>query len=772
MGHYAYVGDDPETVSGINSKLGTAASDMDGSQQRLIGHASGITSAWPDEGGQRASSEVDKLADLSHMVSVAMTTAKSALNTYRGKLVTERGTVDTLNSQYNTAVTTRDNLINTAYYPGKPTDVSESQVSTANSDFNTEKSRLDGLYGELETRVKTAATTAKNGLSEVNGVFGDTSGGIPAAVGKYMDGQLPILHDQNMIDYAKDAAKLTELGTMDPDALKKLAEKYGIYADDPMFAKTFLEEMGPDGLLWFTANLSKWSGDTTPEDLQDLAGGLQGMMGIILAAGTNMDSTTHVSQDWVNQLKKEGREKIDFGSYSYQPYGYQVLGVLMHRGAYSDGFLKDIGNDMYDFEKETKGGIWTANQPAGAMYSGYQLDMINDGNAGFDPMIGFMSALDRNASAAKEFFGQGDPSADNSLVDYFLTQRQWPKDSIPGGPPYTDGHDEPLSGTDLMGGALKGATTVDPDQKGADIMEGVVHSIATQDRPDDKHFKDFDYIPDDMRDSVGDMVRFYIGDVNAAYQAGLIPEGDPGAWDNPALPGKEGFHALFNSHDLTVVLGDAAKDEDAYTTIHDGQVAYTAAALKADATTPGLSVLEKRESIDSTANTAGNIFGALEYGHGTGIATEAQDLDDAANSKVDTYGKVGSFVFGELAGKIPGPVGTVVNEGGSAYIDALVQGSQQDTSGKAAYDIGQSYGHGRDVVQGLVYDSINRYDLFTDGQQPPASILDSDGHVDPDKDATAYSNWAARQGKGAYAPIGDADESFTTGVSAAERELG
>lgn len=778
----AYPKDDPATISDLGSRLTTQASTLRGAQQRLIGHRAGIEGAWRDSAGSRAATEVGTVADLVHAGDTACTSAASALGTYRSALETARTEIDALRRRHQAAVTARSDHIR--QYAGRlPPDDRAAVVQEADATLATAEANLQAEYDAVMQDVTRAATTAAGTISELSRAIGAVPGSADpqAAVAARMDATLTSLHQQAMQTKANEAADLADMVPfLSQEEAARLAE-YSKYADDPAFATTFQQRLGPDGLLYLTAALTKMAtGDDPPSEHERNAGRIQQLLASTLATATNPDNEPHLDAAWIKELKEQGRERVDFGSYSYQPYGYQLLGVLLKHGDYSSEFLNDVGGDMLDFERghEDGAGIWMTNQPSGAMYWGFHLDLI-DGSGGFDPMVGLMKGLAGNPEASKEFFG-GNPGAADSRLDYLLTDRPWMPD-----PPYgeapPDG-DRQSPGTDYLGRALDGATTDPPrDATSATIMEAVVHHLGDDAETRDGVVEETDLAPPNMRDSLGHMLSTYIGDVNATFDPSLDRTGD---WDDPALPGTEPPHAAFSRFELMRVLADTSKDPGAYTQLYDTQRVYTALALDAAATDGNplnpnsigrdAVVEDRREAVGATAARSASVFGALDFGHNLGVEQTNEDADEATNEQLERNGAAASFVLGQVLDKVPVPG---LGEGADAYINALVENSKVDSTGKTNYAIGQTYGNSQNLVTSLVHDTLYRNDIYETTQAPPASLRDAQGNLVPeplltDAQRADYNQWVqSAGGRAVFAPVGEAADSYGQSYDDAQRIL-
>lgn len=390
-------------------------------------------------------------------------------------------------------------------------------------------------------------------------------------------------------------------------------------------------------------------------------------------------------------------------------------------------------------------------------------------------MVGLMKGLANNPQAAKDFFAV-DPGATGSRVDYLLTDRMWVSDG-PAGSAIS-----PSPGTDALGQALDQATTGQPrDATSASIMQAVVHHLGDDAETRDGVVGKTDLAPANLRDSLGHMLSTYVGDVNAAFDPNLDRSGN---WDDPALPGPDPAHARFDRFELMRVLADTSKNQGAYTQLSQTQQVYTALALDAAATdgnplgpdTIGRDAVveDRREAVGATAQRSASVFGALDFGHSAALAQAGKEMDKATNDALEANGKAASFVVGQALSKVPIPG---LGEGVDAYINALVENSKVDSTGKTNYQIGQTYGNSQNVVASLVHDTLYRNNIYESTQTPPASLRDAGGHLVPeqlmtDAQRADYNRWVqSAGGRAVFAPVGNAVSDYGQSYDDAQHTL-
>ncbi|MGC0416215.1 hypothetical protein [Embleya sp. AB8] len=396
----------------------------------------------------------------------------------------------------------------------------------------------------------------------------------------------------------QDARRATELADklmmLSPAERAELRNLLAANADDPAFATPFLNREGPRGTLWLTGMLAKLGGGDVPKDQLDDLKAMQADLGRILAAGTGKGPGPHVDRAWVDELMRAGREKIDIGLYSFQPYGYQLLGTLLDTGHQDTDFLRLIGQDMRAMERDDPA-VWIKNTPSGAMYNGFRLDIAGGHGAGLDPMTGLMAAFGNNPEAAKEFF---DPAKHPGEVAYMLKGRHWLPD-WDGVGPIPKGYNPP--GYDQLGRALEAAATgqvptggyglpagAHPphDETMKQIMRDTVAALGGEDGKQGK-------FPANLRDSVGNLVASFMGD---------------GVYDQ--LVAKDAQNGpMFHDQDLMRVITGAGNDPEAFAVMHGATVQHAADVLAAH---PVVKAPGALPAMDVDARKAFNALGTMD----------------------------------------------------------------------------------------------------------------------------------------------------------------
>jgi hypothetical protein len=543
------------------------------------------------------------------------------------------------------------------------------------------------------------------------------------------------------------------------DAFNKMLAAYG---SDAVVATSFLNTIGPRGLLELngriatsfrdTSDLPGYHRDGFPFDraYADSITAVQKTLGITLAAGTSGQPTAHdwtgdgsatyVSSDWVQQLMAEGRNKISIMSdQSDAPvaevYGYQLLSPLLANGDHSPQFLNSVRGDMLDLEQkyaaDNHGQLpWSSVKPGGMPGEAVRLDWTSGYNdkqdtAGWDPMTGLMRGLANDPEASRDFFTGDVLNTDPPRLlrlDYLMTDREWVFDQVDD-PGDADARDN-ITGMADLGAALKTATTVDPTPESAQIVESIVHELAIDEeahgyengdfgRTGDKAetFEATDVIDPALRPALGDIMSSYINYVHQsmANDPSAVGPDQNGDWD-PVLPGAQTFGARFNTHELSMVLADLGKDQGAHDALVQSENVY--ATLAYDHYLSGITdPHDIAAQAGRISNVSGSVLGALDYGASAAHHQTTVEADEKANDRID----LGFAAVNCLVAEIPGRESPLAGE----IIKTLLQGAQEDMqhshTGDSNYQIGADLTSGKQAQQLAVQAAIYR-------NMPPSAL--------------------------------------------------
>ncbi len=290
--------------------------------------------------------------------------------------------------------------------------------------------------------------------------------------------------------------------------LHDLAAILGRHSDDDFVLGTMFDDLGPEGTLSVAQRLNQvyedwdeggmrnpnWpdapdgSDQHITEYLRDLQQSFMSTFGNALATATN---GSYLDDDYGTKLAQYATENRGMASWA--------LSQTLRFGTYEAGFLTDIGDHLYEFEREEGeyGPVW------GPMMGDDRPLLGTSTEDGFyDPFVGLFSAMGRTPEAALDFFAGTDENnvMHDDRISYFAEDRTMNPD-----------------GGNTLFEALDAATTTyrDPDDpymssRAAWLMSQTVEELANRDGDP--------AIPDAGKDSLGHMFATYITDVDAVAQ--------------------------------------------------------------------------------------------------------------------------------------------------------------------------------------------------------------------------------------------------------------
>lgn len=462
------------------------------------------------------------------------------------------------------------------------------------------------------------------------------------------------------------------------DILSRLGSKDGLSATDlqelkllgldntgnTLYQTQLIRDLGPDGLLTATRlTTPPWLvNGVGPEDLKYIQDTLRNSLS---AASPELAK----DKAWMDRLKEAGRDVVVDPRNPLSgnvTYGYQSLSVLIRDGAYDTDFLKTVGRDVLDYDKELlqRGIGWGTEDPTR------------------DPVNGYLTALKNNPTAASQVFAgeQGRKDLDYLANDRILTT------GPTGWGPSARAHLDPL------GAAIAVATKVgtDPTQMNS-IVSNVVDvlgkdgsSALDQSKP--------------LRDGVTQMLVAN----PATLHAGLT---QPLAGNQWGLT-PPGFEPAPVARDHMVnVLNSLADDRKSMVALQHTEQFFTWQGLSAYGPPPDMAVpgayAAWHDKVTAFAQSSAQAFGALDRVVGDEIRRDQLGADGSFNSTVHLVERIGgpvaaaaaTFVHGPTVGGVPtgewiGDVLAIGVDKGSTEIANLFE---QDTSDAASKQIAEAY---------------------------------------------------------------------------------
>ncbi|WP_412749648.1 hypothetical protein [Krasilnikovia sp. M28-CT-15] len=632
--------------------------------------------------------------------------------------------------------------------------------------------------GELLNELRTVVARAQ---AQDDATAATINGNVPSV--QYGFGAAP----PDKIARAEELAKKIKDPTYEPTAaeLDELRDLVKTYGKDHIFAYTFLNDLGPKGMLELSGTLATLQLDNpgkdadgmlfnrhTADDVRDLQNGLGAMLGTAThATGTQtgprgeqyVPGEYELSGQWMSDLMVAGRSKMDIGDPSSPArhlegvYGYQLLGPLLHNGDYDAKFLSAVGGDITDFEMSQgrNSALWTDVRGENVRLDWTQSHDDNPVPAGYDPMNGLMDALSRNGDATRDlltgvtsYTGDGPDGGRLPRLDYLLTDRDWSATADhPGGPGwYTElaqhGGDYKNGALDKFGVALEHATIDHPGPDAQRLVESIIYETNVDEQamgygngetPGHGKTGDFattDVINPQLRGSMGHIMSAYIDDVNRN-----IAEG------NHVLAGDD-QHVNVDRNHLVRFLADLGKDPGAHDTIAKAEAAYATgqySEILSGKQNPHDDLAGNLRAMETVSHRYGSVLGAVDFGASEAHHATSAELDEKYNQGVeDRYkvvGRVVDEVMGKATSKIPVPVvGDLANEFVSDLMTKAEEQAKVDNHGQATYEVGAMLGAGRTTSVDLT-----EYALYHSGKlEHLPDNFTSNGELKP------VSEWTAK----------------------------
>lgn len=576
------------------------------------------------------------------------------------------------------------------------------------------------------------------------------------------------------------------------DGFEDFATVLEAYGSDAVVSTAFLNDLGTKGFLDLSGRVALASTGDRNSDLYSaheakVVARMQDALAGTLAAATHRptpghpaagpvpDSDSYVSEQWVTDLMREGRQLMRIGQTgtdgSDEVYGYQVLAPLLEHENSNADFLNRVGRDLIGFEREYaaehKGTLpWDGTSvTATAGRLDWRSGTGDDVPAGTDPVGGLMKALATNADAARDFFtSSAESSGDQTrlpMVDYLLTDREWKGDGVHDArgwnPPLRETPDP--SGIGYLGDALKAATLDDPDQRSVQIVESIIaETYREYEEEDKKRFSERNLLDPAVREDMSHIVGRYMPSVYLSLSGNPndhVDTTDSSVFDDVRLT---------DSH-ARLFLAEIGKDDHG----RENLTAYANAHLL-DAMNSSLHGVEDVDDINrrvsELSQTAAKVNGAVDFGASASIAEEKLGADEARNKDTGKAVSAGSALLGDVAGKVPG-AGFVLGQVG----DAITEAAKQNSGPEVNREVGKIFSSGEAEHRDLVRDAI--WLNVPDDQRPPGVPADADLDNLPPAQQQAYDHWRDTQpwGKELKTVAGDAEQDYQAGFKSANQGI-
>ncbi|MGW2378295.1 hypothetical protein [Kitasatospora sp. NPDC001683] len=459
-------------------------------------------------------------------------------------------------------------------------------------------------------------------------------------------------------------------GDISDTELTELNSLLASHQNDPKFATTFYQDLGPDGLI---KSWNSMVGDPAhyrdPNDprwkaYQDL----QRNLGLNLATATRQSNQPHLSDDWAAALRKAGAQPVwdkpmRPTGFDYQPYGYQVLSGILMTGNYDPHFLDPIAQHVTQLDTN-RDKYWPAPPQAVAdRVHGFNLLGGTDGGLGFQPTTAVLTALGHSPAAANQFFseqptaynedGTVNPSGKPKPADYF-TYYTHDKEWLPDTNSMRDMNaldQSKHAGPTALGHALEAATSGHPYDQPADVppkphtpeqaalAERVLDTFGTHGGNGtlDDIKGDGKFAP--LRGSLGHIAADYIGDVQRAAS---------GANDLPV----NGSAANLDGSKIQGLLDALGRDPQSYGSITNANQAYTSALIRGALDSGQTDFSRLQADINHIAQNGSVVTGTLAEARVDEVHTQHHASDKAYNDAVAENVGFAKDVFNQTIGKV------------------------------------------------------------------------------------------------------------------------
>lgn len=211
-----------------------------------------------------------------------------------------------------------------------------------------------------------------------------------------------------------------------------LPDEYGDYADlmerytnDGTVMSAMYQELGPQGTLALIAQFAEDDEGygIDPADQERLLSAMQdGLETASNESGFPSDEFADGLVDAATQHPSDPDAPVNVAAFP------GALSYLLYDSHYSDEFLTSAADALDEYERTNMEGTWS-DRSMGSNIDFSRFFPDDATVAGWDPMVGLMSALGNNADVSLDFFTGGpNDGADRQM--YWLHDRQWMHDQF------------------------------------------------------------------------------------------------------------------------------------------------------------------------------------------------------------------------------------------------------------------------------------------------------------------------------------------------------
>jgi hypothetical protein len=528
---------DPAAVTAAGDALAKVSVGLGALGKRIRAEQSGMSAAWLGDAGEAAGTETTTLATITGHKATSVEDGAKAFGDYGAALTTAIGEVRTIRRQADQAEVDALNEANRTGHGLPPDDKRDLYTSLRTRALTPLRMHYRSVIETLDRAATSAAGRLTAAVPEYRSGMkpADLALAVRDAVALRLPSVLQLDGQTRARDLAAQLSPLLEHGKKIPDDLlaKLEADK-----DNPWFAKTLLETLGPQAPNWamLVMEAQGFPKDYNQRVITDF--------GQLLALSTRQTGDARLSDSYVRDFLKPLDQHNGIGL----QYAWHLGNLLHYGGTFGTGFLQQAGDKLYALDKEG------ADSQMYTMVGGYMnRPLTADWGMPDDTMEAYFTAVAKDADAARVFF-QG--HADR--LTYYLADRR--TDNYLG----DDG--------EALGTALEAATSVHDDgfrgQGSAEVTSDLVTLLGSQ-----KH----DFLTGHDRSKVlphaANILNGYKDDV--FYSLSRTDYGGAASTaarlGQPEL-GTKNWGVEFSASDLTGTLAQIDHDSEAYKSVVKAQL--------------------------------------------------------------------------------------------------------------------------------------------------------------------------------------------------------
>ena len=638
----------PGALKAAGGALQDVSTDLAAMGTRIGREQAGMAAAWQGDAGTAAGTETGTLATITTDKGGRVGAGASALSDYGTALETAVAEVTAIRRQADQAeVDARSDAARSGQ--GRSYDDRQAIYAGIRSQA---LAPLRMHYRSVIETLDRAASTAADRLTAAVPEYrsGMTPGQLSLAARDAVALRLPSVLKQDGQDRARDLAAqlqpLLEQGKQIPAALlaKLEADK-----DNPWFAKTLLETLGPQAPNWAMLVME---GNGFPPDYNQR---VITDFGQLLALSTRQVGDARLSDSYVQEFLAPLDQHNGVGL----QYAWHLGNLLHFGGTFGTGFLQRAGDKLYALDKEG------ADSEMYTMVGGWMNRPLTNELVPDDAMEAYFDAVAKDADAARVFFaGHAD------RLQYYLADRR------------TD--DYLGDGGDALGKALEAATSVHDDgfrgQGSAQVTSDLVHLLGSQDH---------DFLTGHDRAAVlphvADILNGYREDV---YYS--LSRTDYGGAANTAPRlgqpelGTGGWGVEFSAADLEGTLAQVDHDSEAYKSVVKAQLSASEEFLRDKLAAARVEPERRDELLQAYARGHGLVLKELFDTHIDTQVAMGKLEDDRNLHDLRVADAVSSSLLTILPAFPPAAVpATVLNVGKAATMPFLYEGVTSDSQAAA-----------------------------------------------------------------------------------------